>query len=242
MSHSPVGARRPPVARIGSSAPAQYCLEQFETAETHDTLWNAAQRQLIEEGTIHNYLRMLWGKKILEWTESPREAPGHHDRAHQQVRPGRQGPRLLFGHTSGYWDAMTKALGPIRPVAGKIRYMSSANTLRKLKVVEYLDRFGWTGSVGRVSGCQHCLPFVSTSGHSHAFRALASSSNRTLPGVSTRCSKSFSRTASRWFLFERLPFRPRGPLHLSRDGRRRAADGCHLRGRPQDRPGWRLRL
>ncbi len=51
-----------------------YSLEQFELSETHDDLWNAAQRQLVREGKIHNYLRMLWGKKILEWSTSPRDA------------------------------------------------------------------------------------------------------------------------------------------------------------------------
>ena len=51
-----------------------YSLEEFERSRTHDELWNAAQRQLVREGKIHNYLRMLWGKKILEWTSSPQEA------------------------------------------------------------------------------------------------------------------------------------------------------------------------
>ena len=45
-----------------------YTLDEFEGASTHDTLWSAAQRQLVIEGRIHNYLRMLWGKKILEWS------------------------------------------------------------------------------------------------------------------------------------------------------------------------------
>ena len=54
--------------------PHVYTLKQFESAATHDTLWNAAQRQLVREGRIHNYLRMLWGKKILEWSASPRDA------------------------------------------------------------------------------------------------------------------------------------------------------------------------
>jgi hypothetical protein len=43
-------------------------------AATHDPLWNAAQDQLLRDGHIHNYLRMLWGKKILEWSVSPRAA------------------------------------------------------------------------------------------------------------------------------------------------------------------------
>ncbi|MEL6548222.1 MAG: deoxyribodipyrimidine photolyase, partial [Myxococcota bacterium] len=51
-----------------------YDLEAFESAATHDRLWNAAQNQLVREGRIHNYLRMLWGKKILEWTERPEDA------------------------------------------------------------------------------------------------------------------------------------------------------------------------
>ncbi len=51
-----------------------YDLQDFSQADTHDPLWNAAQRQLLREGRIHNYLRMLWGKKILEWTQTPREA------------------------------------------------------------------------------------------------------------------------------------------------------------------------
>ena len=47
--------------------PHSYTLEELETP-THDPLWNAAQNQLRREGIIHNYLRMLWGKKILEWS------------------------------------------------------------------------------------------------------------------------------------------------------------------------------
>ena len=50
--------------------PYLYSEQQLQAAETHDPLWNAAQRQLLREGMIHNYLRMLWGKKILEWTTS----------------------------------------------------------------------------------------------------------------------------------------------------------------------------
>jgi deoxyribodipyrimidine photo-lyase len=53
-----------------------YSLEEFEAARTHDSLWNAAQTQLVREGRMHNYLRMLWGKKILEWSRTPQEAAG----------------------------------------------------------------------------------------------------------------------------------------------------------------------
>jgi deoxyribodipyrimidine photo-lyase len=118
-----------------------YSLEQFEAAETHDTLWNAAQRQLIEEGTIHNYLRMLWGKKILEWSASPREALAIMIELNNKYALDGRDPNSYSGifWILGRYD---RPWGPIRPVFGKIRYMSSANTLRKLKVLEYLALFG----------------------------------------------------------------------------------------------------
>ena len=58
-----------------------YTLAEFERGATHDPLWNAAQTQLIREGRIHNYLRMLWGKKILQWTGVAARGPGGDDRA-----------------------------------------------------------------------------------------------------------------------------------------------------------------
>ncbi len=51
-----------------------YSLEQFENAKTHDPLWNAAQIQMIKEGKMHGFFRMYWGKKILEWSETPEKA------------------------------------------------------------------------------------------------------------------------------------------------------------------------
>lgn len=54
--------------------PWTYSLRTFAEASTHDPLWNAAQRQLLAEGTLHNAGRMHWGKKILHWSSSPLEA------------------------------------------------------------------------------------------------------------------------------------------------------------------------
>ncbi|UCC40649.1 MAG: deoxyribodipyrimidine photo-lyase, partial [Candidatus Aminicenantes bacterium] len=51
-----------------------YTLEQFETCQTHDDLWNAAQMEMTKTGKMHGYLRMYWAKKILEWTKTPEEA------------------------------------------------------------------------------------------------------------------------------------------------------------------------
>ncbi|MBP7774506.1 deoxyribodipyrimidine photo-lyase [Candidatus Woesebacteria bacterium] len=51
-----------------------YALNQFETAQTHDALWNAAQMQLLKNGKMHGYMRMYWAKKILEWSNHPQDA------------------------------------------------------------------------------------------------------------------------------------------------------------------------
>jgi deoxyribodipyrimidine photo-lyase len=61
-------------AHAGDPRPHRYDLAELERSGTHDPLWNAAQRQLRLEGRLHGYLRMLWGKKILEWSGSPRQA------------------------------------------------------------------------------------------------------------------------------------------------------------------------
>ncbi|KAK9816263.1 hypothetical protein WJX74_006352 [Apatococcus lobatus] len=48
--------------------------EEFEKGETHDELWNAGQMEMVVMGKMHGFMRMYWGKKILEWTKSPEQA------------------------------------------------------------------------------------------------------------------------------------------------------------------------
>lgn len=117
-----------------------YSLEEFEQAKTHDELWNAAQRQLLVEGRIHNYLRMLWGKKILEWTESPEEALDVMIELNNKYALDGRNPNSYSGifWVLGRYD---RAWGPERPVYGKIRYMSSDNTARKVKVKSYIEQY-----------------------------------------------------------------------------------------------------
>ena len=70
----PGWARNSLAIHASDPRPVLYSLETLESAETDDPLWNAAQRQLRDDGIIHNYLRMLWAKKILEWSPSPEVA------------------------------------------------------------------------------------------------------------------------------------------------------------------------
>lgn len=117
-----------------------YPLERFEKAETHDPLWNAAQTQLVREGRIHNYLRMVWGKKILEWTSSPREALEIMIQLNNKYALDGRDPNSYSG-TMWCLGRYDRAWGPERPVFGKIRYMSSENTMRKLRLSEYMSTY-----------------------------------------------------------------------------------------------------
>jgi len=117
-----------------------YTLEELQGARTHDELWNAAQRQLFEEGVIHNYLRMLWGKKILEWTNHPREA--------LDVMIELNNRYGLDGRDPNSCSGISWVLGrfdrgwPERPIYGKVRSMSSDSTRRKVSLDAYLRRWG----------------------------------------------------------------------------------------------------
>jgi len=129
--------------------PYVYTLEQFERAATHDDLWNAAQNQLRIEGRIHNYLRMLWGKKILHWSASPADALRIMVELNNKYALDGRDPNSSSGilWVLGKYD---RAWGPERPVFGKLRYMSGANTRRKLRVGAYIERW---------NDCQQSLAF-----------------------------------------------------------------------------------
>jgi deoxyribodipyrimidine photo-lyase len=127
--------------------PHIYTPEQLDRGHTHDPLWNAAQRQLREAGRIHNYMRMLWGKKVLEWSPTPKEAlETLIDLNNRYALDGRD-PNSYSGifWTFGRFD---RAWGPERPIFGTVRYMSSDNTAKKLDLKAWLRRWGG-GETGR---------------------------------------------------------------------------------------------
>jgi deoxyribodipyrimidine photo-lyase len=121
--------------------PERYTRAQLERAETADEVWNAAQRQLLGEGRIHNYLRMLWGKKILEWSASPQAACATLIELNNKYSIDGRDPNSYSGifWTLGRFD---RPWAPVRPIFGSIRYMSSTATLRKLHLRAYLATWG----------------------------------------------------------------------------------------------------
>ncbi|MBK8178364.1 MAG: deoxyribodipyrimidine photolyase [Planctomycetes bacterium] len=137
----PLWARQTLEEHAADPRPVLYSKQQLEQAATHDKLWNAAQRELTSTGRMHNYLRMLWGKKILEWTESPRAALEAMIELNNKYALDGRDPNSYSGifWVLGRYD---RPWGPERPIFGKIRYMSSDNTARKWSVDGYLARFG----------------------------------------------------------------------------------------------------
>ncbi len=117
-----------------------YSYDELKNSQTHDEIWNAAQTQLREDGIIHNYLRMLWGKKVIEWTPDYRTALQYLiDLNNTYAIDGRDpnsysGIFWCFGRFDRAWQE--------RPIYGKLRYMTSESTRRKVKLKQYLDKYG----------------------------------------------------------------------------------------------------
>ena len=97
--------------------PATYPLEAFATAQTHDDLWNACQ-QLRAEGTIHNYLRMYWGKKILHWSASPRTPTASSSRS-TTASPSTGATPAPPSTSCGPWASSIAAGGPSAPSSAR---------------------------------------------------------------------------------------------------------------------------
>ena len=118
-----------------------YSLDQLTYSQTHDEIWNAAQNQLRTQGVIQNYLRMLWGKKILEWTPNPQIALSYMITLNDRYSLDGRDPNSYSGvfWILGRYD---RAWGPERNIFGKIRYMTSDSTARKFNLKPYLEKWG----------------------------------------------------------------------------------------------------
>ena len=115
-----------------------YSLREFEQAKTHDPYWNAAQKEMVIKGKMHGYMRMYWGKKILQWSRSPKmafktaiylnnkyELDGRDANAYAGVA-------WCFGQHDRAWSE--------RPVFGKVRYMNANGLKRKFDADAYVEK------------------------------------------------------------------------------------------------------
>lgn len=125
--------------------PHLYTPDQFEAAATHDPLWNAAQRQMVETGWMHGYVRMYWAKKMLEWSPTPEQAFEIAVALNDRYELDGRDPN---GYTNIAWGIGGKhdRPWPSRPVYGTVRSMSFASTSKKFDANRYIER--WTGRPG----------------------------------------------------------------------------------------------
>jgi deoxyribodipyrimidine photo-lyase len=116
-----------------------YNLETLENAETHDPYWNAAQKEMVVGGKMHGYMRMYWGKKILEWTKSPEKAIDVAIYLNDKYELDGRDPN---GYTGISW-CMGKHDRPWkeRTIFGKIRYMNAQGLKRKFDADMYAKKF-----------------------------------------------------------------------------------------------------
>lgn len=124
---------------VKDERPILYTAEELERGETHDELWNAAQREMLVTGEMHNYVRMLWGKKVIEWTKSYEEAFSILEHLNNNYCLDGRNPNSYagilwcFGKHDRAWME--------RPIFGKLRYMASENTGKKFDSKKYIE---WT--------------------------------------------------------------------------------------------------
>jgi len=125
-------------AHRGDQRQFLYDFPRFRDAETHDRLWNAAQRQLVLEGKMHGFMRMYWAKKILEWTTSPEEAMETAIALNDSFSLDGRDPNGYAGIAWSIGGVHDRAWGE-RPVFGKIRYMNYQGCSRKFDVPRYIS-------------------------------------------------------------------------------------------------------
>ena len=115
-----------------------YSLKDLENANTHDPYWNAAQNEMVHIGKMHGYMRMYWGKKVIEWSKSPKDAYEIliylNDKYELDGRDpnGYAGVAWCFGKHDRPWSE--------RKIFGNIRYMNDKGLKRKFDPDAYTKK------------------------------------------------------------------------------------------------------
>ena len=134
-------SRKTLVEHARDARPHRYSLKQLERAETADGLWNAAQRQMVQGGWMHNYMRMYWGKKILEWAPDPAAAFEWAVTLNDRYELDGRDPN---GYAGIAWAIVGRHDRPWfdRPIFGLIRPMSAAAQAKKFDTAAYIRQNG----------------------------------------------------------------------------------------------------
>ena len=132
-------ARQTLLEHTADPRPFRYTLEQLDRALTHDELWNAAQRQMVQTGWMHNYMRMYWAKKILEWAPDPERAFQWAVQLNDRYQLDGRDPN---GYAGIAWAIVGRHDRPWfnRPVFGLVRPMAEASTRKKFDAARYIGQ------------------------------------------------------------------------------------------------------
>jgi deoxyribodipyrimidine photo-lyase len=132
-------------AHAGDERPYLYSSARLEAARTHDPYWNAAMLEMKHTGYMHNYMRMYWGKKILEWSPSPPSAWRRAIRLNNRYFIDGRDPNSYAG--VAWVFGMHDRAWPEREIYGKVRYMSAGGLERKADPKAYVEKI--EGMIGR---------------------------------------------------------------------------------------------
>ena len=120
-----------------------YSFKDFNLAQTHDELWNAAQLQMVKTGKMHGYMRMYWAKKILEWTKHPRDAMSIAIRLNDMYELDGRDPNGFVGCAWSIGGVHDRPWFK-RPIFGTVRYMARSGVEKRGNVKQYIEE--WTES------------------------------------------------------------------------------------------------
>lgn len=127
---------------VGDERPEIFSLEELENCATYDELWNATQREMNITGEVHNYVRMLWGKLVIQWSKNYEEAFAILEHLNNKYCLDGRNPNSYagilwcFGKHDRPWME--------REIFGKMRYMTSGSTGKKFDSKKYIE---WTKSL-----------------------------------------------------------------------------------------------
>jgi deoxyribodipyrimidine photo-lyase len=134
----PDWAKKTLKAHRGDKREYVYSIEDLEDAQTHDPYWNAAQREMVLTGKMHNYMRMYWGKKLIEWSATPEQAFKCALYLNNRYELDGRDPNSFtgvawcFGKHDRPWSE--------RPIFGSVRYMNAAGLERKFDMEAYIRK------------------------------------------------------------------------------------------------------
>ncbi|MDX1571087.1 MAG: hypothetical protein R3200_11420, partial [Xanthomonadales bacterium] len=134
----PEWARKTLAEHAGDERPHVYDQEELEAAQTHDEYWNAAMLEMKKTGFMHNYMRMYWAKKILEWSPTPKQGFETTLAINNKYFLDGRDPNSYVGvgwcyglHDRGWTE---------RPIFGKVRYMAASGLERKFDIDAYVEK------------------------------------------------------------------------------------------------------